>query len=81
MSQQKLLYGMELTRTDVYKLTINSGGNLMVKTNGEVTIVFVNGKFEQVSFLFTGRYTRNQWRILSAIEQMIGKLEAKYKGI
>lgn len=44
----------------------------------QIEITLKNGIFHEVSFPFSGRYTRDQWRILSFIESEITKLEKRH---
>ena len=70
------LFGRKRNTTDVFSYQINSGGDDMVKEQGEIRITFVNGKFQSAEYPFGGLYTRNGWRILRAIEQAIGEIES-----
>lgn len=47
-------------------------------SEGEICIEFKNGIFNFVAYHFTNPYTRNQWKILAAIEKKISELEEKY---
>ncbi len=41
----------------------------------QVEIAFEDGKFAFVSYPFSGKYTREQWKALALIEQTVAKLE------
>jgi hypothetical protein len=71
----RLLYGLEREQRDTYTFKIDSGGELGVIESGQVVITFKDGRFESASFPFGGRYTRNGWRVLSAIEHRISEIE------
>ena len=72
---QRMLYDREHRREDSYTFSVNSGGAAEVKEAGIVKIRFVNGKFRDAIFPFSGRYTRNGWRIMAAIEAEIIRIE------
>lgn len=74
---QDLLFDRKHTRTDIFTYRIIGDNALGVKKDGEVAIHFLNGKFSHVYFPFTGKYTRNGWRILAAIEAEIARLEGE----
>lgn len=74
-----ILHNHTYQRTDVYKMAINPGGVHLIQESGMIAITFVDGKFEKVDFSMTGKYSRNGWRILAAIEAEITRIENTYK--
>jgi len=72
-----LLYDKTHIRTDTFTYKINSGGEFSIRESGIVTIVFENGRFVKAEFPFTGSYSRNGWRILSAINNEISQIESE----
>jgi len=74
-----LLYNKKHKKIDTFIFNINSGGEDLVKETGEVSIIFLNGKFDQCNFPFTGHYTRNGFRILAEINDKISELEEELK--
>ena len=72
-----MLYNQKHTKTDVYSYEINGGGKYSVKEQGQVEIIFVEGKFAKASYPFLGIYSRNGWRILAAVEKEIATIEAE----
>lgn len=70
-----LLYNNIITNRVEYTFDINAGGSLQIKERGKVTITFVDGAFHSVDFPFNGKYTRNGWRILAAINDKIQAIE------
>jgi hypothetical protein len=48
---------------------------------GQVSVKFVNGVFSDVTFPFRSTYTREQWKILSAIESEIAEIEKLLLGV
>jgi len=41
---------------------------------GYIRIIFVNGIFDRAEFPFSNPYTKNQWEVLSAINEKIQEL-------
>lgn len=77
----KALYDEELTRTDSYLYSVNQGGSLNIRVvphQDNIKIIFINGKFANCEFNFTGTYTRPQWHILGGIAEKITELESRY---
>ena len=61
---------IKVTKMDDYEFEVEEG-NI-------IHIVFENGEFSRCSFGFSGTYTREQWKILAAIEKKITELELSY---
>lgn len=74
---QNILYNKRQKTIDRFLLEINSGGELNIRENGIIEIIFEDKKFKEVIFPFSGKYTRNGWRILVAIENEISKIEKR----
>lgn len=79
MKYRDLLYGQKTECRHVFIYQINSGGDRMIRETGEIEIHFKNKKFDHVIFPFKYPYSRNAWRILSAIEQMITEIEEQFE--
>ena len=75
----RVLFNETHTKTDTYHFEINGGGEFYIKESGEVTIIFENDKFVSASFPLSGVYSRNGWRILAGINEMINKIEEEQK--
>ena len=75
----EMLCNKDHARTDTYRYDINGGGEFFVKESGKVVIVFENKKFVAASYPMCGKYTRNGWRILAAINKEIEILEQTLK--
>lgn len=73
-----LLYGKTKTKEEKFTYKINSGGDLNVKENGMITIIFENEQFREVMLPFGGEYSRNGWMILAQINEEIRNIEANY---
>lgn len=71
----KVLYDKHHTRLDMYEYEINGGGEYFIQESGKIKIVFENGKFKSASFPLHGVYSRNGWRILAGINDMINEIE------
>lgn len=71
----KLLHNEHHIKTDTYYYAINSGGEFFIKESGAVTIIFENDVFVSASFPYRDVYSRNGWRILAGINDMITKIE------
>lgn len=74
-----LLYDKKVRTEQVFTYQINRGGMHHVTNDGDVVIVFVNGRFDHARFPFSGSYDRNEWRILKAIEEEISRIEESLK--
>lgn len=72
-----VLYKERHTRIDTYQYEINGGGEFFIQESGRVIIVFENGKFVSASFPFQSVYTRNGWRILAGINDVITRIESE----
>ena len=67
----KLLSNRKHMKIDTYYFDIEE--------SGAVIITFQNGEFLKAEYPFSGIYSRNCWRILSAINEEIEKLEKEMK--
>ena len=72
----------ELTKTEVYRYTVNQGGELRIKvSNGSdrhVTIIFENEKFIGVTHNLGDFNERSNWYVFKAIAEKIERIEASY---
>ena len=77
-----VLYGEELTETEVYHYTVNQGGELRIRvSNGSdrhVTITFENGKFVGVTHNLGDFNERSNWHVFKAIAEKIEHIEARH---
>lgn len=73
---QNTLFDEKHVCRDTYTFQINGGGEFYIEESGEVTIIFINGKFSEARFPLEGTYSRNGWRILAEIEKRITEIEA-----
>jgi len=73
----KLLSNRKHMKIDTYYFDIKEGE----KSGGAVIITFQNGEFLKAEYPFSGIYSRNCWRILSAINEEIEKLEKEMKRV
>ena len=69
----KLLSNRKHMKIDTYYFDIEE--------SGAVIITFQNGEFLKAEYPFSGIYSRNCWRILSAINEEIEKLEKEMKRV
>jgi len=78
-----VLYKEERTKTDVYRYTVNQGGDLKIRvSNGSdrtVTITFENEKFAGVSHNLGDFNERSNWHVFKAIAEKIESIENDYK--
>lgn len=44
-------------------------------SSNEIKIIFINDNFSHVDFDFSGKYTRDQWRLMVEIEKEISMIE------
>ena len=89
---EKLLTEMGFERIERYAYKVSwieplvqerhmKNGQIGRQADGQVIIEFKNNLFASVSYPFSGgKYTREQWEILSAIESEIAHIEAITKG-
>lgn len=47
------------------------------KKRYEIVIIFINDKFEEVEFDFTGHYSRDEFHILAEIDAEISRIDAE----
>jgi len=71
----ELLYNEQKKRTDIYTFDINQGGAF------DVTIYFVNGKFNKAHHNIGDgfKYTKSYYAVMGAISEKIDALELRYK--
>ena len=78
-----ILYGEQITKTDVYKYTVNAGGELNIRvSNGSdrhVRITFVNGVLSGVDHNLGDFSLRSNWYVFKGIAEQIEYLEGEYK--
>lgn len=72
-----MLFNEHHTKTDTYRYEINGGGEFYIQESGSVEIIFENDVFVSVSYPLKGVYSRNGWRILAGINEMIAEIEAE----
>jgi hypothetical protein len=72
-----ILIKPEHRRIDLFRFRINCSDAEIPENQRDVSIQFVNGKFDSAYYNFTGIHTRYQWKVLGAIAGMIGLLEKK----
>jgi len=77
-----VLYEEELTETEVYRYTVNQGGELGIRvSNGSdrhITITFENGKFVGVTHDLGDFNERSNWYVFKAIAEKIETIEQVY---
>jgi len=66
-----MLVHKQTTQDTIYRYSFSNG---LVSYN-DINIYFQNGKFHWVKFPFECSYSREDWKVLSAIEREITKIE------
>ena len=76
---QKVLCNGSHIKTDIYHYEISGGGEFHITESGPVEIIFENDVFVRCDFPLRGTYSRNGWRILAGINEMITRIEDRRK--
>lgn len=74
LGKQNILGNLRFERIDTYTFPVTVKGEEI----GDAKIIFINGEFSQAIYPMRGNYSRDEWRVLVAIESAISEIEEDY---